>query len=475
MRRSIPAAGTLCALALAAGCQAPEVPPRDALPAPLRPAYSVVSGEPLSDRWWEAFDDPQLNALVEGMLKQNLELKAAWARLDQAAAVAEQAGAGLQPALDLNAGASRTRVNRPTAPGKRTSNLFTIGLAASYEIDLWGRVSAERDAARTDLSASREDTAAAAISLAASAAETWFSLIEQHAQRRLLDEQIAVNRTYLELTELRFAQGQAGALDVYQQRLSLANTRGQIAPVEAAIRVLEHQLTVVLGGGPTDGFDVKDRALPELPALPGLGVPSDILQRRPDVAAAFNRLKGADYRVAAAVADRYPALRLTAGTGYQGARIQDIFDNWIWNIAGNIAAPLFDGGRRKAEVNRAKAVTVERLNAYGQTVLNAVREVEDALAQEEQQELFLRNLEIQVALAEATLKEARQRYVNGLSDYLPVLTALEALHRLQRDRLSARRQLISYRIQLCRAVGGVWPKSLEPSVKTAYSPSGEKR
>jgi len=475
MRRSIPAAGTLCVLALAAGCQAVKDRPRDALPAPLPSAYSVVSAEPLSERWWEAFDDPELNAIVEQMLEQNLELKAAWARLDQAAALAAQAGVGLKPTLDLNAGASRTRTNKPTAPGKRTSNLFTLGLAASYEIDLWGRVRAERDAARLDLSASREDVAAAAITLAGTAAETWFSLVEQHAQRRLLDEQIAVNRTYLELTELRFAQGQAGALDVYQQRLNLEATRGQIAPVEASIRVLENQLSVLLGGGSTGGFASENRALPPLPTLPALGVPSDILQCRPDVAAAFDRLRAADHRVASAAADRYPALRLTAGTGYQGDEIQDVFDNWIWNIAGNIAAPLFDGGRRKAEVNRAKAVTVERLNTYGQTVLNAVREVEDALAQEEQEGVFLRNLDTRVGLAESTLTEARQRYVNGLSDYLPVLTALEALQRLQRDRLSAQRRLISYRIQLCRAVGGVWPKTLEPSVETAYSPSGEKR
>ena len=475
MRRSVPAAGTLCVLALAAGCQAVKDRPRDALPLELAETYSVVSAEPLSERWWEAFDDPELNAIVERMLEQNLELKAAWARLDQAAALAVQAGAGLKPALDLNAGASRTRVNRPTAPGKRTGNLFTVGLAASYEIDLWGRVRAGRDAARLDLSASREDVAAAAITLAATAAEAWFSLIEQHAQRRLLDEQIAVNRTYLELTELRFAQGQAGALDVYQQRLHLAVTQGQIAPVEASIRVLEHQLIVLLGGASTEAFGAEERALPPLPAVPGLGVPSDLLQRRPDVAAAFDRLRAADRRVASAAADRYPALRLTAGTGYQGDEIQDVFDNWIWNIAGNIAAPLFDAGRRKAEVRRTKAVTVERLNTYGQTVLNAVRDVEDALAQEEQQKAFLRSLDTQVELAADTLREARERYVHGLSDYLPVLTALEAFHQLQRDRLSAQRGLISFRIQLCRAVGGVWPKALEPSVETAYSPSGEKR
>jgi len=440
-------------------------------PAPVPKRFSDTGEDRVTDCWWKRFHDETLNALVERALRGNLDLKGAWSRLDQAGALAVQAGALRLPEITADGGFARTRVNRPTAPMKSTANLWTLGLAASYEVDLWGRVRSVRGAALEDLRATREDLDTAIVSLAASVGEAWFALVEQRAQKKLLAEQEKVSRTFLELTELRFSQGQASALDVYQQRQHLAAIRSQLAPIEARRNVLRHQLAVLQGRTPTAPIPEGRDALPDLPPLPDTGLPADLLHRRPDVSAAYYRVAAADHRVAAAIAERFPTLRLTGRTGYQANEMADVLDNWVWNLAAGLAMPVFDAGRRKAEVARARAELVGRLTEYGQAILVAVREVEDALVRERQQRTFLADLDHQVQLAQATLNEARARYANGLTDFLNVLTALQALHLLQRERIAAHRQLISFRIRLHRALGGSWTKGVEPSVKLSFMPS----
>jgi NodT family efflux transporter outer membrane factor (OMF) lipoprotein len=303
------------------------------------------------------------------------------------------------------------------------------------------------------------------MTLAAQVAETWFSLLEQQAQAKLLDEQQETGRTFLELTQLRFSQGLASALDVYQQRQQLAATRSEVPLVEAGREVFRHQLAVLIGDPPRALTPPERDTLPPLPPLPPTGLPSDLLTRRPDVRSAHLRLAAADHRVAAAVADRLPALRIGAETGYESRdfdEIENLFDNWIWSLFANITWPVFDGGRRKAEVDRNKAIVKESLGAYGQVMLLALQEVEDALIQERKQAEFLVDLERQVQLARDTLREARMRYANGLSDYLPVLAALESLQTVERSLIVAERQLLSFRLQLYRALGGSWTVELEP-------------
>ncbi len=163
------------------------------------------------------------------------------------------------------------------------------------------------------------------------------------------------------------------------------------------------------------------------------------------------------------MAERWPALRLTAISAHQGDQPNLLFDEWAWSIAGNLVAPIMDGGYRRAEVARHQAIVQERMRNYGQAVLVACQEVEDALVQEEQQRLFIDSLAQEMSLAAATLKQAKSRYVNGLSDYLPVLTALQVLQRDERDMLAAEKQMITFRIQLHRALGGAWPRQLTPA------------
>jgi multidrug efflux system outer membrane protein len=450
-----------------------------ALPFQIPQSYSEgTTAGPITDRWWEDFNDEKLSASITRALSDNLDLKRSWARLDQAQAIADQASSARWPQITADGGAARTRTNIPvTPPGEGTipqrTTGYSLGMAASYEVDLWGRIASLDRASDYDVKATRMDLEAMAISIAAQVTEVWFSLIEQISQRNLLQSQLITNETYLDLVELRFSRGLASSLDVYQQRQQVASLRARMPLIESQITVLTHQINILLGKSPDIDIGPISPHLPELWPQPQTGIPAELLTRRPDVQAAQLRVSSADERVGAAIADRFPALRLSAGTGYTAGSLSELFDNWIWNIAGSLSATVWDGHRKNREVKRTKSVVEEQVALYAKTVLTALREVEDALIQEDKQQIYVEKLGIRKELAQATLTEARQRYLNGLSDYLPVITALQAHQETESNLLTAKKQLVSYRIQLCRALGGTWTEGLKKDAHT-YTTSGVK-
>jgi outer membrane protein TolC len=185
-----------------------------------------------------------------------------------------------------------------------------------------------------------------------------------------------------------------------------------------------------------------------------------LLVQRPDLRGAQARVVAADHRLASAIADLLPAIRLSGSTGYQSPRFADLLESWAWNVAGSLSAPLFEGGRRWAEVQRSRAALTERLQSFASTLLVALREVEDALVQERKQKEYMNKLKSQLDIATANLREARGRYVNGLVEYLNVLTALSSYQNLEQQYLEAKRATFTYRVQLCRALGGSWSREI---------------
>jgi NodT family efflux transporter outer membrane factor (OMF) lipoprotein len=424
-----------------------------------------------TNRWWTAFGDEQLNLLIAEAISSNFGLEQARQRLEQAYAVARKAGAAQIPQVNFgaNAAAARTQIQLPTGGTTlRDGELYGLNLAASYELDLWGRVSASKRAAVIDAQAASDNLETAAMSLAAQVADTWYRLSAFEEQLNLLKLQIKNSEDQVHLLEMRFSTGQATSLDVWQQREQLASLRTLPPPLEAAIAVTGHQLALLLGRRPQDGADFVVGLCPELPPLPQVGIPADLLEKRPDVRAAMNRVRAADERVAAAVADRLPSLRLTASAGYSAPEMSQVFNDVLWNIAGNILMPVLDGGRRRAEADRAEAVMRERLAGYGAVLLTAMREVEDALVNESKgQEMLVRQQE-QHEAADKTLYHAGMRYRRGLTDYLPVMNALNREQSLAQAMVKTRQQVLSYRIQLYRALGGKW-MSKEFPVKSPRS------
>lgn len=451
---------TLALALLATGCQVHPVTRPDAVEAPVRIPDAWQSPAPAGAeapaRWWTAFGDAGLDRLMAAVEAQNLDLRQAWARLDRARAEADAADAGWWPTLDASVQASRQRSALFGQP--REFTLYQAQLAARYEVDVWGKVSALSDAAEWRTAATRLDVEALAMSLSASVADAWFELLGQQAQRAVLERHVARNRELLDRLEQRFAQGLATSVAVGQQRGALLATEGLVPPVLTRIAQLRHRLALLAGGAPgadvpLPAADAAD-AVPEPPALPATGVPADLLRRRPDLRAGQLRVAAADAQVAAAVADRFPTFAIQGSLGTGGVTPSALVEQWLWSIAAGIAGPLFDGGRRAAVVEQREATVREALAAFGQSLLVALGEVEGALVAIEHARARLDVLAAELASSTALVDEAEARYLAGLGDYLPVVTAIRAQQAAERALLAARVELLRLHVTLHRALGG---------------------
>jgi len=451
-------------LLLVASCAPFKPQERQSPEGELPRSFSLYTAESEPEvRWWEEFNDVDLNVLVKEALSDNLTLKEIWSRLVQARALAVQAGAALYPDLTGTAGADYARQRTDTGSAKTTSTEdYSLGVVSSYELDLWGRIRAERESALLEVTAAREDLNTAAMTLAAEVANRWVNIISQRMQKRLLERQLRTNLTLLELIELRFRMSMVSALDVYQQKQVVENVKAEVPLVEAEEQLLLHELALLLGKPTGTSLKISREDFPESTEIPATGLPADLLSSRPDLRRAGMRLQAADWQVAAARANRLPAIRLTATAQYGKGDMDVLFDNWLLSLAGNLTAPIFDGGRRAAEVDRRQALADENLSAYRQAVLTAIKEVEDALVSEVKQREHIKALENVLVTARKALEEAGIRYRNGLTDYLPVLTQLLAVQNLERNLIRQRAILLNSRVSLYRSLGGTWTDSLTP-------------
>ena len=406
-------------------------------------------------RWWTSLNDPGLDRAMEVAFRDNLTLAAAWDRLRQAEAIARGQGALRGPSLDANGSASRTR-ERIAGETSYSSSLLAE-LAVSYEVDVWGRLRAAHEASRYDVEASEQDVQAAALSVSATVATVWVEIAEASEQIRILEEQVDTNEQILELVTEQFRQGKTQAADVLRQRQLVQSTEGLLIAASARRDTLQHQLAVLLGRSPKADWGLDEPRLPALSGLPETGLPSELMKRRPDVKSAYLAVQAQDRRLAAAVADRYPRIGLSAEWGTRTSKAKDLFDDWFASLAGNLTGPLFDAGARKAEVNRNRARLQELLHQYGLTVLTALQEVEDALSAEAHQMDLLNNLHQQLETSSQVVERTRSSYVNGQLDYLRVLDAISSKQSLLRQRLTAERELVEFRIQLHRALAGPIP------------------
>lgn len=450
---------TPAVLLILSACTVHKVNEEIKVPEVVPESYSHAGEAPHIDQWWKSFDDQTVDLLVGRVLQQNLDLRASWARLRQAEAIAVQAGAARLPSVNLNASAS----SRDTVfAGQRfTQETYSLNAGFSWQVDLWNRLSSAERAASWDYAAARDDVEATALALSGSVVDLWFSVIEQRAVLHLLEAQIEANDKLLEILETRFNQGATNAVSVLQQREQVMALQAQIPTAESRLALLEHQLSVLLGRAPGQGLPGSKHDLPHLPELPATGVPIDLLKNRPDVRKAWAAVVAADYRVGVAVADRYPSLSLSGSGGFTAEDIGDLFSDFLWDIAAQLTAPLFDGGRRRAEVHRTEAVLDVALANYEKTVLTALREVEDALIQEQKQQEYLEQIGKKLDLSRLAYDSSMSRFSEGVGDFLTLLTQNQSVLRAEQDLVNGQKNLLSARIDLYQALGGTWTSELE--------------
>lgn len=423
------------------------------LPDAFREAAAPGSGE--VGPWWHALGDADLDRLVEAALAHNQDLAAATANLKAAEAAAVAAGATLRPTLDANGRVSRT--SRPGFFGTDIGTSYNLSLAAGYEIDLWHRLRSTRDAARESMEVSRNDLATLRITTAARVADLYLLAVEARAQLALLDRTIASFAESEQTVAARYRAGIAAALDLYQARQALAAARTRRPAVARGLSQAEHGLAVLVGQTPEVRVAGDRTTLPEPPPTSPVGLPADLLIHRPDLAAALARVRVADARVAAAIAARLPGLRLTANLGRSSTAFSSgAIVGRFWDIAAGLTAPLIDGGRLRAEARQRQAERQAVAATFRATLLRALQEVEDALTANATSEVAVARTVEGVEATAATLRAAEEGYRQGVSDYLPILTAQQAHLTAESDLLAAGRQRLADRITLARVLGGVW-------------------
>ena len=450
---SLPVVSGVLVLFLSLLCGCIPITDRSVTPIDLPAKFSIQGEVPPQAKWWLDFQDTSLTLLIDQAITDNFSLRIARERIEEAQATARQAGASLLPTLD---GLSAVSSSRNYDTNTTTEN-YSLGLAASYEIDLWGRLRSQRDAAVLEAIATEADYHTAAISLAAELANTWYQLVETDLQLQLLTQQKEINSKVLELISIQFRSGKVGIADVLQQRQLVESNLGSMAGLRGDISVLEHQLAILIGLPPGNAGLPQRTQLPTLPPLPDTGIPLDVLSERPDIESSFLRLRAADNLVATAVADQYPRLSISADFSTSGQRSRDLFNNWFSTLGANLFGPLFDGGQREAEVARNESIAKQQFYNHGQTILDAIGEVENSLVREKEQQAILASLKTQLKYATESVHHIGNRYRQGADDYQRVLLALLSQQGLQRNILTSRRELINFRISLYRAISGRIP------------------
>lgn len=420
-------------------------------------AFSSSGTEALEEYWWHSLNDEKLDDHIQTALSNNFSLGAAWERLNAARALATREASNLYPKLNLQGNISR-RIE--DSDGDKS---FSTGPAASYELDLWGRIRASAAAEDLRAAASLEAYRTAALTLSSDIALTWIRLIETQNQRDLLLRQIETNEKVLEILKARFGIGQVRSEDILRQQLLIEALKEEKIEVEVDFETLENQLAVLKGEAPQNTSYSLSSKLPSLTALPKTGLPSELISRRPDIRASLLQIEAADKYLAAAVRDQYPTINLSTSYISEAATAGSLFSDWITTLAGGIVAPIIDGGQRRAEVNRTEALRNEQVQLYAQNVLQAFQEVEDALIREEKQNERIENLENRLRLARNTLEQIQTGYLNGANDFISLLGAQVELQDIERDLLQANRNLIEFRISLYRALAGGFKTPREKS------------
>ena len=446
---AIPGLSILCCFTILwlSGCSRKVVDVR--LPYETPNTFSLPGETEVPDQWWVAFEDPKLNALVDSAFEANLPLKIAWYQFQEAEALVDIVSSAKVPDVFLQLQSGLSRPEPDFVGGENTQ----LSLRSNYEVDLWGRIRYSVHVEEYRFIATYYDYKTAAVTLSGEIALAWFRLKATNIQLQLIDEQLKTNEQVLALLRNRFASGQVRGVDILRQQQLIASTTEQQIALELQQELLENQLSVLLGHPPADVVDAPTQ-LPNLPPLPLTGIPLQLVNRRPDVQSAFYRLQASDREVAAAISNKYPRLNFSLNAAVRSNSLIGLLESQAISIGSSLLAPVFYGGRLDARVEQAEAIRQQLLNDYGQTVLLAFQEIEDALIQETKQLQRIEVIEEQVELAEKTFGQLRVEYLNGSLPYLDVLVTLNQQQQLRRDLIDAQLDLLEIRVALYRALAG---------------------
>jgi NodT family efflux transporter outer membrane factor (OMF) lipoprotein len=428
----------------------------------------------LRGKWWEDFNDPILNEMMERVVITNQSLAQAAAQFRQARALVQSARAGYWPTLGANASATRSKSPSGFSSQSSSGNFvqssrapvtnYSLSLDATWEVDLWGRVRRTVEANEASARASAADLEAMRLLVQAELAQNYFQLRAADRQKQLFDDTLTAYQRSLTLTQNQYAAGVAAKADVIQAQTQLKTTQAQMLDIGVQRAQMEHAIALLLGK-PASDFSLPRMPLTALPPPVPLGLPSSLLERRPDVAAAERRVTAANAQIGVAEAAYYPSLSLSASAGFQSSS----FANWLtapsrfWSLGPSVAQTLFDGGLRRAQTAQAVAAYDANVAAYRQTVLTGFQEVEDNL-------VALRILEEEAAVQDEAVQNSRQsveltinQYKAGIVSYLNVVTVQATALANERSAVDIQNRRLAASVLLVKALGGGWNANTLPT------------
>jgi len=440
------------------GCKTFE--PEDDITPPLTMPQKFSIDDGINDTVYslQIFEvSEELKSLINDALNNNFDLKILKARINQAKALVSKEEAAFFPDLGFSIGGQKTGTQVKNSHGQSSrfegSHSWDGSLTSTYTADVWGEAEAKKKVQEFNLKATGWDLEESTLELTTTITQIWIDIISSRNEKQMLMDQIDNNKTLLELQKFRFLHGKANALDVSQQHEILAKANSQVPLLEKQERLLLNRLVFLSGYSLIGEVQVNQKQFPEIIPLPRVGVPLNLLDNRPDIQAARLRLSSSRWQISAARADLLPSFNVTARALFSSGKLDLLFNNWVATLAGSIAGPIFDGGFRKAEIERVKAVAKEQLNIYALIVAGAIREVEDVLITIQKQDAFIKLLGQELEAVRLTLKDARIQYQNGQSSYLNYLVAWTSIQRLERQLISERAIYLKDRIELYRVLG----------------------
>jgi len=462
LRRAALAAGAALVLSLS-GCMVGPDYQRPSMDVPVAYTEPAENAEPaIRPDWWTLYSDPVLNELVAAALARNADVRLAVARIEEADANLREAGAALLPEIDLTANPSRTRSSTTTAlpipPGVPfIRNDYRVALSTAFELDFWGKLRRTVESLRAQALASRYARDTVALTLAGVTAQTYFGLRSLDAQIIVTRETLANRDESLAYVRKRAAGGIASELEVAQAEGARAQIAVQLRDLQRQRALLEHQLAL-LAGRLDQTLQAGDlRTLP-VPALPPAGLPSALLERRPDVRQAEAALVAANAQIGVVKAAMFPTISLTGAFGAQSGELSRLHETGskIWSLGFGLSLPIFDAGRYRARTDEAVAREHQSLAGYQRSVETAFREVSDALATVRETAAAEGDYQLQLDAARRALRLARLRYEAGYSAFLEVLDAQRTANDAELAYLRNRQALLAATVDLMRSLGGGW-------------------
>ncbi|RMG43452.1 MAG: efflux transporter outer membrane subunit [Candidatus Dadabacteria bacterium] len=432
------------------------------LPAAFVSVKKYEGGKVVNRPWWHEFKSSELNGLVADAFSDNLTLKAAWERLKAARELSIVAGAKRYPALTVNGNAERIRLKNPeirgainaAQPGVFTFNQFSAGGELSFELDLWKKLAARHAAAFERFKATEADYENTALLLAGNVTELWIKIREERARLIVLKRRRSVEKLLTRLVKMRYLGGIDTAANVHQREVALKAQEVEVLKLKNSLKANLFKLAVLLGKTPGHykAKSFKDE-LPELPPFPAGVTPLALIENRPDLKAARYQLQAAEYDLAAAVAERFPQLKVSFGYGFNATFIEDLFDRERRNTSGSIFFPLFEGGQRRAEAKRKRYIVNSFINNYSEKFLKALEEIETLISFENNQLKKLKLLKEQLNHSSSSLEERIGEYSSGVIDSAPLLLAYDSHQHLKEQYLIQKSALLINRARLYRAFG----------------------